>query len=44
MEEKSKAGLTSKVKELLEKYGANKLSAANLDDHAALMKEAAQLK
>ncbi len=41
---KSQAGLTSKVKELLEKYGANKLSAVNPDDYAALMEEAAQLK
>ena len=31
-------------KELLEKYGANKLSAVNPDDYAALMEEAAQLK
>lgn len=44
MAEKSQAGLTSKVKELLEKYGANKLSAINPDDYAALMDEAAQLK
>lgn len=44
MAEKSQAGLTSKVKELLEKYGANKLSAVNLDNYAALMEEAAQLK
>ena len=44
MAEKSQAGLTSKVKELLEKYGANKLSAVNPDDYAALMEEAAQLK
>ena len=44
MAEKSQAGLTSKVKDLLEKYGANKLSAVNPDDYAALMEEAAQLK
>lgn len=44
MAEKSQAGLTSKVKELLEKYGANKLSAVNPDDYVALMEEAAQLK
>lgn len=44
MAEKSQAGFTSKVKELLEKYGANKLSAVNPDDYAALMEEAAQLK
>lgn len=44
MAEKSQAGLTSKVKELLEKYGANKLSAVNPDDYAALMEEATQLK
>lgn len=44
MAEKSQAGLTSKVKELLEKYGANKLSAVNPDDYAALVEEAAQLK
>lgn len=44
MAEKSQAGLTSKVKELLEKYGANKLSAVNPDDYAALMEEVAQLK
>lgn len=44
MAEKSQAGLTSKVKELLEKYGANKLSAVNPDDYAALLEEAAQLK
>ncbi len=44
MAEKSQAGLTSKVKELLEKYGTNKLSAVNPDDYAALMEEAAQLK
>lgn len=44
MAEKSQAGLTSKVKELLEKYGANKLSAVNPDDYTALMEEAAQLK
>lgn len=44
MAEKSQAGLTSKVKELLEKYGANKLSAVNPDDYAALMEEAVQLK
>ena len=44
MAEKSQAGLTSKVKELLEKYGANKLSVVNPDDYAALMEEAAQLK
>ena len=28
------------VKELLEKYGANKLSAINPDDYAAILKEA----
>ena len=44
MAEKSQAGLTFKVKELLEKYGANKLSAVNPDDYADLMEEAAQLK
>ena len=38
--EKSQTGLTSKVKELLEKYGVNKLSSVKLDDYVALMEEA----
>lgn len=44
MTEKSQDGLTSKVKELLKKYGANEFSVINLDYYAALMEEAVQLK
>lgn len=42
--EKSQAGLTGKVKELLESFGANKLSAVKPENYAALMKAAVALK
>lgn len=38
--EKSQAGFTIQVKELLEKFGANKLSAISPDDYAAVMEAA----
>ncbi len=38
--EKSHDGLTAEVRELLEKYGAQKLSAVDPKDYAALLKEA----
>lgn len=44
MAEKSQAGLTSQVKELLEKFGANKLSAIKPDDYEALLEAASQMK
>ena len=44
MAEKSQAGLTAQVKELLEKFGANKLSAVNPDDYEALLEAAAKIK
>lgn len=42
--EKSQEGLTSKVKELLEKYGANKLSAVKEKDYNELYYDAKLLK
>ena len=42
--EKSQAGLTDKVKTLLEKFGANKLSAVKPEDYANLMAAAKELK
>ncbi len=42
--EKSQAGLTSKVKELLESFGANKLSAVKPEDYEALLAAAKELK
>ena len=41
--EKSQAGLTAQVKELLEKFGANKLSAVKPEDYADLMAAAKEL-
>ena len=38
--EKSQDGLTAEVRALLEKYGAQKLSAVDPKDYAALLKEA----
>lgn len=43
MAEKSQAGLTAQVKELLEKFGANKLSAVKPEDYADLMAAAKEL-
>lgn len=42
--EKSQAGLTSKVKELLESFGANKLSAVAAEDYGNLLAAAKELK
>ena len=42
--EKSHAGLTAEVRELLEKYGAEKLSLVDPKDYAALLKDAEGLK
>lgn len=42
--EKSQAGLTSKVKELLESFGANKLSAVAAEDYEKLLAVAKDLK
>lgn len=44
MAEKSQAGLTAQVKELLEKFGAAKLSAVNPEDYGALLEAAAKIK
>ena len=44
MAEKSQAGLTAKVKELLEIFGAAKLSAVNPDDYEALLEAAKEIK
>lgn len=44
MAEKSQAGLTAKVKELLESFGAAKLSAVNPDDYEALLEAAKEIK
>ena len=43
MAEKSQSGLTNKVKELLESFGANKLSAIKTEDYAALLEKAKEL-
>ena len=42
--EKSQAGLTSKVKSLLESFGANKLSAVAAEDYEKLLAAAKDLK
>ena len=42
--EKSQAGLTSKVKSLLESFGANKLSAVSAEDYEKLLAAAKDLK
>lgn len=42
--EKSQAGLTSKVKALLESFGANKLSAVAAEDYGNLLVAAKELK
>lgn len=42
--EKSQDGLTSKVKELLTSFGANKLSAVKVEDYPRLFMEAKKLK
>lgn len=41
--DKSKAGFTSEVKELLKKHGANKLSEINPDEYEALIVEAGNI-
>ena len=41
--EKSQAGLTDKVKSLLESFGAAKLSAVKSEDYAKLMAAAKEL-
>ncbi len=41
--EKSRAGFTAEVKELLKKHGANKLSEVNPDDYEALIVEAGNI-
>ena len=41
--EKSQAGLTAQVKTLLESFGANKLSAVNPEDYAAVLAEAKKM-
>ena len=41
--EKSQAGLTAEVKTLLETFGANKLSAVNAEDYAALLAAAKKM-
>lgn len=40
LSEKSRAGYTDEVKDLLAKYGADRLSAINPEDYAALLAEA----
>lgn len=42
--EKSQAGFTGKVKEVLEKFGAAKLSAVNPKDYEALLAAASAIK
>ncbi|WP_026664864.1 hypothetical protein [Butyrivibrio sp. FC2001] len=42
--EKSQAGLTSKVKELLGRFGAEKLSAVKPEDYGSLYRAAQELK
>ena len=44
MAEKSQAGFTSKVKEVLEKFGAAKLSAVKPEDYEALLAAASAIK
>lgn len=44
MAEKSQAGLTAKVRELLESFGAAKLSAVNPEDYEALLEAAREIK
>lgn len=44
MAEKSQAGLTAKVKELLESFGVAKLSAVNPEDYEALLEAAKEIK
>ena len=44
MAEKSQAGLTAKVKEFLESFGAAKLSAVNPEDYEALLEAAKEIK
>ena len=44
MAEKSQAGFTAKVKELLETFGAAKLSAVNPEDYEALLEAAKEIK
>lgn len=44
MAEKSQAGLTNKVKEVLEKFGAAKLSAVKPEDYEALLAAAMAIK
>lgn len=44
MAEKSQAGLTAQVKELLETFGAAKLSAVNPEDYEALLEAAKEIK
>lgn len=41
--EKSQTGLTEQVKTLLESFGANKLSAVNPEDYAAVLAEAKKM-
>lgn len=41
--DKSRAGFTSEVKELLKKHGANKLSEINPDEYEALIVEAGNI-
>ena len=42
--EKSAAGFTAQVRELLKKHGASRLSAVNPEDYQAIINEAGQLK
>jgi hypothetical protein len=44
MAEKSQSGLTNKVKEVLEKFGAAKLSAVKPEDYEALLAAAMAIK
>lgn len=44
MAEKSQAGFTNKVKEVLEKFGAAKLSAVKPEDYEALLAAASAIK
>ena len=44
MAEKSQAGFTNKVKEVLEKFGAAKLSAVKPEDYEALLTAASAIK
>ena len=44
MAEKSQAGFTNKVKEVLEKFGAAKLSAVQPEDYEALLAAASAIK